>query len=159
ASAREAVRLQPEFTEAYQALGNILLLQPDWEGARAAFERCLELGPENPEAFARLVYTRQMLCDWRTRDADLARLERDNARALEEGKPPPVVPSCALTLPWSAAQQLAIAQSHSLATERQQAALRQTLTLRHPPPGRTPGGRLRVGYISGEFRDHAVSHQ
>jgi predicted O-linked N-acetylglucosamine transferase (SPINDLY family) len=159
ASSREAVRLQPEFAEAHQALGNILLLQPDWESARAAFERCLELGPENPEAFARLVYTRQMLCDWRTRDADLGRLEQDNARALEEGKPSPVIPFCALTLPLSGAQQLAIARSHSLATERQQAALRQALTLCHPPPGLPADGRLRIGYISGEFRDHAVSHQ
>src|SRR5262249_14687396 len=132
---------------------------PDWESARAAFERCLELGPENPEAFARLVYTRQMLCDWRTHDADLARLERDNARAQEEGKPSPVVPFCALTLPWSAAQQRAIARSHSLATERQQAALRQTLALRHPSPGPPADGRLRIGYLSGEFRDHAVGHQ
>jgi predicted O-linked N-acetylglucosamine transferase (SPINDLY family) len=159
ASCREAVRLQPEFAEAYQALGNIMLVQPDWEGARAAFEHCLELGRENPEAFARLVYTRQMLCDWRTHDSDLARLERDTARALEEGKPSPVVPFCALTLPWSAEQQLAIARSHSLATERQQAALRQTLTLRHPPPGLSSDGRLRIGYISGEFQDHAVAHQ
>jgi protein O-GlcNAc transferase len=157
ASAREAVRLHPDFAEAYQALGNILIVQPDWESARAAFERCLELGPDNAEAFGRLVYTRQMLCDWRTRDADIARLQRDTARALEEGKPAPVVPFCALTLPWSAEQQLAIARSHSLATDRQQAPLRQTLTFRHRPPG--ADGRLRLGYISGEFRDHAVSHQ
>jgi predicted O-linked N-acetylglucosamine transferase (SPINDLY family) len=156
---REAVRLQPDFVEAHQALGNILLLQPDWEGARAAFERCLQLSPENPEAFARLVYTRQMLCDWRTYDADLERLKRDTARAREEEKPSPVVPFCALTLPWSADQQLAIARSHSLATERQQAAVRQRLSLPHPPPGPPANGRLRIAYISGEFRDHAVAHQ
>ncbi len=155
---REAVRLQPDSVEAYQALGNLLLVQPDWEGARAAFERSLALAPDNPEAFARLVYTRQMLCDWRTLDEDLVRLERDTASALEQGKPSPVVPFCALTLPWTAERQRAIARSHSEATERQAVSRRAALGLCLPEPGPPAGGRLRIGYLSGEFRDHAVAH-
>ncbi|HEY7427193.1 MAG TPA: tetratricopeptide repeat protein [Gemmataceae bacterium] len=160
ASLRQAVRLDPGYAEAHEALGNLLLLQPDWEGARAAFARALEHQPDNAAAFARLAYTRQVLCDWRTWPADLERLDADTARALDAGLPAPVVPFCALTLPWSAARLLAVARSHSDPIARLALPLRQELALTHPPPAdHLPrGGRLRIGYLSGEFRDHAVSH-
>jgi protein O-GlcNAc transferase len=155
---RSAVRLNADLAEAHESLGNLLLLQPDWEGARAAFERVLALRPDNADAFARLAFTRQVLCDWSGRDADLARLREDAARALAAGKPAPVLPFCALTLPWPAEEHLAVARSHAAAVARGVAPLRQALAFPERPPGRTDGGRLRVGYLSGEFRDHAVSH-
>jgi predicted O-linked N-acetylglucosamine transferase (SPINDLY family) len=155
---REAVRRKPDLAEAHESLGNLLLLQPDLEGARAALERALELQPGNAEAFARLAYTRQVLCDWRRRDDDLARLREDAAGHLAAGRPTPVIPFAALTLPWSPELQLAVARSHSDAVARTGAPLRQALGFRPLPPDAAPGGRLRVGYLSGEFRDHAVSH-
>jgi protein O-GlcNAc transferase len=160
ASLRQAVRLDPGYAEAHEAVGDLLLIQPDWEGARATFERVLELQPDNAAAFARLAYTRQVLCDWRTWPADLQRLDADTAGALDAGQPAPVVPFCALTLPWSGARLLAVARSHSDPIARQALPLRRELALAHPPPADQlpPGGRLRVGYLSGEFRDHAVSH-
>jgi predicted O-linked N-acetylglucosamine transferase (SPINDLY family) len=155
---REAVRLKPDFVEALESLGNLLQLLPDWDGARAAFERVLGLQPGNAAAFGRLVFARQVLCEWRTRDADLARLWDDAARHLAAGRPTPVLPFYALTVPWSAEQQLAAARSHSDAIARDVGPLRQSLGPWPHPPGPDPRGRLRVGYVSGEFRDHAVSH-
>ena len=157
---REAVRLKPDFARAHESLGDLLLLQPDWQGARAAFERVLELQPDNAEAFSRLAYTRQVLCDWRTWPDDLKRLGADLDRRLAEGKPAAIVPFCALTLPWDGARQLAVAQSHSRDISHNAEAVRPTLGLSHPPPAvhLPPGGRLRIGYLSAEFRDHAVSH-
>lgn len=156
ASYREAVRLQPDYAEAHQSLGNLLLLQPDWDGARAAFERVLELQPDNADAFARLFFTRQVQCDWRGGAADVTRLWDDASRRLAAGRPTPVQPFCALTVPWSAERQLAVARSHADASAASVAALRQTLAFVEPPA--RPEGRLRIGYLSGEFRDHAVSH-
>jgi predicted O-linked N-acetylglucosamine transferase (SPINDLY family) len=160
ASLRHAIHLDPGYAEAHEALGNLLLIQPDWEGARAAFERVLELQPDNAAAFSRLAYTRQVLCDWRTWPADLERLNGDTAHALDTGQPSPVVPFCALTLPWSGARLLAVARSHSDPIARHALPLRRELALTHRPPAEhlPPQARLRVGYFSGEFRDHAVSH-
>lgn len=157
---QEALRHQPAYAEALESLGNLLLLQPNWEGARAAFQRALDLRPDNAEAFARLVYTRQVLCDWRTRAADLERLWDDAARSIAAGKPTAVVPFCALTVPWSPAQHLAIARTHSDALARDLEPLRQSLRLDLPEPrtNRPAGGKLRVGYLSAEYRDHPVGH-
>jgi predicted O-linked N-acetylglucosamine transferase (SPINDLY family) len=160
ASYREALRYQPAYALAQESLGNLLLLQPDWEGARGAFQRALDLQPENAQAFARLVYTRQALCDWRTRPADLDRLWDDSARSIAAGQPAAVVPFCALTVPWSAAQHLAVARSHSDTLARSLSALRQSLWLdqQRVDGPRPPGSKLRVGYLCAEFRDHAVGH-
>jgi predicted O-linked N-acetylglucosamine transferase (SPINDLY family) len=68
-----------------------------------------------------------------------------------------VIPFAALTLPWTPEQQLAVARSHSDTIARTVAPLRQALGFRPLPPD-ADAGRLRVGYLSGEFRDHAVSH-
>ena len=157
---REAVRVKPDYAEAHEALGNLLMLQPDYEGAAAAFERALALRPDNADAFACLMWARQALCDWRTLAADLERLDAEVSRCLEAGKPSPAPPFCALPLPWSAARQLEIARSHSVAVAEQAAPLRKTLDLTFPPPAvhRPPGTRLRIGYLSGEFHDHAISH-
>ncbi len=151
-----AVKLKPDFAEAYQSLGSLLLLKPDWERAREAFEKVLELQPDNNEAFARLCFTRQILCDWRTAEADIVRLWADADRAINAHQPTPVLPFSSLTLPWTAEQQLAVASSHSDAA-RDQAS-------REPPRAEIQiksvarDERLRIGYLSGEFRDHAVSH-
>jgi predicted O-linked N-acetylglucosamine transferase (SPINDLY family) len=160
ASYREAIRCQPAYAEAQESLGNLLLLQPDWEGARAVFQQALDLQPDNAHAFSRLVYTRQVLCDWRTREADFDRLWHDAARSIDAGQPTAVVPFCALTVPWSAAQHLAVARSHADALARNLAELRASLRFDYQgvDTPRSREGKLRVGYLSAEFRDHAVGH-
>lgn len=161
-SYREAIRHDPKLAAAHESLGNLLLLQPDLEGARAALERALELDPANAHAFSRLVYTRQMLCDWRNRDADLARLWSDAEARIAAGEATPVSPLNAVMLPWSAARQLAVARSHSRVFAENAAKLKGELAGEPLPPmaepGAAAGGRLRIGYLSNEFRDHAVSH-
>ncbi len=155
---QEALRHQPAYAEALESLGNLLLLQPDWEGARAAFQRALDLRPDNAEAFARLVYTRQVLCDWRTRTADLDRLWTDTARSIAAHQPTAVVPFCALTVPWSPAQHLAIARVHSDALAHSLEPLRQSLAFHQSVRQTGTAGKLRIGYLSAEFRDHPVGH-
>jgi predicted O-linked N-acetylglucosamine transferase (SPINDLY family) len=155
---REAVRLQPGFVEAYQGLGSLLKLKPDWEGARAAFDRVLALQPDNAEAFSQLFVTKQMLCDWAGWDADFARLWNDAARQFADGKPTSVQPFFALTTPWSPAQQLTVARSHSDHLSRAAGPLRERIGIRPTDWGRKPGERLRIGYLSGDFRNHPVSH-
>ena len=49
--ANEAVALDPDLTEAYVARGSVRsVIQWDWPGARADFERALTLSPENADA-------------------------------------------------------------------------------------------------------------
>ena len=164
----EALRLKGDFAECWESIGSLLLLKPDWEGARSAFERAMELNPRNAEVFSKLAFTRQMLCDWRSRDSDLARLLEVMPIETSKRAKPYAGHSvlCALTLPWSAAQLRAVAASHGNAIAERAARAENVPdglnieTARASVPAAAPAGdgRLRIAYLSCEFRDHAVSH-
>jgi predicted O-linked N-acetylglucosamine transferase (SPINDLY family) len=155
---RESLRLAPDFTQGLESLGNLLMLQSDWEGARAALERLLALDPANALAFSRLFFIKQALCDWAGREDDLRRLWRDVQVVLESGKAAPIRPFDSLCAGWTGAQQLAVARSHADAVAADVAAQRKLLALPPRPAGASSRDKLRVGYLSGEFRDHPVGH-
>jgi predicted O-linked N-acetylglucosamine transferase (SPINDLY family) len=145
-----AARLRPEDAEIHQRLGDLLLIKQDYPAALAALEEAVRLAPDDAGPFARLVNARQQACDWRTYDADVARLWTDAERQIAANKPTSVVPFQALSLPWSLERLAAVARNHSAA-----------LSERYPPLGiAAPAkkGRLRVGYVSGDFYDHPIAH-
>jgi protein O-GlcNAc transferase len=152
---QEAAKLLPRDAEVYGRLGNLLLLKKDWPEALAALEYAVTLQPKQAGPFARLCLARQQVCEWRSFEADLARLWDDVEKDVSAGEVSAVVPYQALTLPWSRSRQLAVARSHCEAVVRHQRASGQRLIRRH---SRLRDGRLRVGYLSGDFYDHPISH-
>jgi predicted O-linked N-acetylglucosamine transferase (SPINDLY family) len=155
ASYENAARLQPDDAETLRRLGDLLILKRDWPAALAALERAAALRPDEAEPFARLVYARQQVCDWRSYGADVDRLWNDAEKQLAAGEATAVVPFHALILPWPRQRVFAVARSHCEALLRQQARPGRSPNVDHP---RTRSGRLRVGYLSGDFYDHPVGH-
>jgi predicted O-linked N-acetylglucosamine transferase (SPINDLY family) len=155
ASYENAARLQPEDAETLRFLGDLLILKRDWPAALAALERATALGPGLPEPFARLAGARQQVCDWRNYTADVDRLWADAEKQFTAGEATAVVPFHALAMPWPRQRLLAIARSHCRQLTRQQNRAGQSLPFHHQ---RTRSGRLRVGYLSGDFYDHPVGH-
>jgi protein O-GlcNAc transferase len=156
AAYEQAARLQPEDVEFLQKLGDFLTLKGDWESAIATLERAAALAPDRPEPFARLSYARQLVCDWHQYDADQQRLWHDCEKALQQGQQLAVTPFQALTLPWSLERQLIIANSSCQATVRQNKE--RGFKRLSPRPEKTPTGRIRIGYLSGDYYDHPISH-
>ena len=156
ASYQEAARLQPDDAEIQLRLGNLLIFKGDWAPALAALERSLIIQPDHSEAFARLCSARQMVCDWRNYDAEGERLWSDATKALAAGQIPSVTPFQALTLPWSLDRQLAITRSncHAIVNRNRERGIER----RHPHPPRIHTDRIRIGYLSGDFYDHPISH-
>ncbi len=155
ASLKTALRLKPDSIEALEQLGHILLQQTRWDDALPVFEQVLALRPDHAEAFACLVRIRELLCDWRTRDADFDRLRRDVEQRLAAGRRPAVTPVNALTLPWPTGVYWAIARSFSDDALRRLADLRASTNFTF---SRSREGRLRIGYICGTFHNHAMMH-
>ncbi len=148
-----AARLQPEDADMQQRLGNILLLKQDWPQAVKVLEHAYNLQPDRAERFARLNQARQLTCDWRTYDSDLDRLWSQLESELAAHEVTAVAPFQAITLPWSLPRLLAVARSHSDGIARQN----RRPSLYFPQP-RSVSGRLRVGYLSGDFCDHPIAH-
>lgn len=148
------VRLNPDDATGYLRLGDVLMLLNRHEEALAAFDTALRLQPEFPECLAHRFRLKEQNCDWRTRPAELAQLWIDVEHAIAAGKPAPLHPVYAVSLPWTAQQQLVVARSHAQAIERAAAVGAAS-------PAATPSrtGRLKVAYLSRDFYDHPVAHQ
>ncbi len=141
-----AVELHPSSRSVQLISGNIRLAAKDPEGAIAAFARAAALPPARlPDAaLAMLLFNRMRLCDWTdfatTRDAVLSGAADGSLRL------PPFEALCIADDP---ALHLRCASVHA---RENQPARRAAL------PARTEGGRIRIGYVSGEVREHAVGH-
>jgi protein O-GlcNAc transferase len=114
------------------------------------------LDPALAPARAGRLELRSEQCDWRERDADLATLREASRSALARGDVPPLTASAAHRfVPCTAEEQLALARAASTRIAARLTPLRDSLALAHAPG---PRERLRVGYLSCDFRNNAVGH-
>jgi protein O-GlcNAc transferase len=151
-----AVELDPALGETHFNLGKLLDDLGRADEARAAFEHARELAPQlAAEASCHLAVVARRLCDWvgeEQRTSELvAQIER-----LVRTEPGRGLPALALeVLPIPASLRLAVARHLGAGIERETAAARARTSFRHAPAQREPA-RLRIGYVSPDFRIHAV---
>ena len=153
---RTAIEIKPTFADAYANLASAYKDAGHVEQAIEHYRRALELKPSSPDAFANLVHSLVFICDWSTREQDFRRLKallRD--QLAEPTKLPSVQPFHALVYPLSCAEMLALARRYAQKAQSN-AALAAAPALPHA--ARRAGDRLRVGYVSSDFRDHPLSH-
>ncbi|MCP5420413.1 MAG: hypothetical protein H6970_01425 [Gammaproteobacteria bacterium] len=102
-------------------------------------------------------YFARLECDWKDYEsvvAELPALLRDDLNRF--GSIAGAEPFAFLSLPLDPAFQATVARSRSQHIARHVAPLRETLAYAYP--GLEAGERLRIGYVSGDFRDHATAH-
>ncbi|TMI02054.1 MAG: hypothetical protein E6H46_11170, partial [Betaproteobacteria bacterium] len=137
-----AIALGAREGEAWDNLGLAYQFQGKGEQALFAFQRAAVAAPALTPALANLVNARYTLCEWDGLEAYEQRLIATLDDPASDPRWPPWI---ALSLPTSSAQQLAVARRWSK-------AMLPAPAPRRPVPSRS--GRLRVGYLSGNFRDH-----
>jgi protein O-GlcNAc transferase len=142
---QRALALKHDFPEAFYNLGNAARELGDLDGAIGAYEHALWLRPDYAEAYCQLAYHRRHGCAWDSFDADDEGL-LDLVRRGER-----VPPFFLLTTRASAGDQLACARQWAAPIERDREA-----SFGHGASGR--GGRIRLGYLSGDFHRHATAH-
>jgi predicted O-linked N-acetylglucosamine transferase (SPINDLY family) len=148
ASFSEAARLAPDDPRIQQNLGTVCFELQRHADAEPAWQRLLELRPENPYALSMLAYGRQHRCDWR----GLAELHERINRLLEADgaeTEDTINPFNLLTMPTSAAAQLR-------AAERWARGIAPPSTAARPALAVARGERLRVGFVSSDYRAHPM---
>jgi predicted O-linked N-acetylglucosamine transferase (SPINDLY family) len=150
ASFSEAARLAPDEAKIQRNLGSVRFELARYADAEPAWLRVLELQPDSPYALSMLAYTRQHLCDWRGLPELHARinrlLERDDTDSQDS-----VNPFGILAMPTSA-----IAQLH--AAQRWARTIPLAAPVARPRVAASRGERLRVGFVSSDFRPHPMVH-
>ena len=151
--AKRAIELSPDSVDAHCGLAQILLAQRRYALAAENFGFAQEIDAKNIRAAAGLIYARLAICDWRDHDAIVERIRE----AIAEGNPEIVALGAfgALSLPLS---------HHELSTV---AKMRASSLLKSALSRRTPqsvefrprtASKLRIGFLSNDFRDHPVGH-
>ncbi|HEY6239293.1 MAG TPA: tetratricopeptide repeat protein [Burkholderiales bacterium] len=146
AACEKAISLKPDLSDAHHNLGGVFSALGRHEEAIASAEKALKLDPDRKYTPGALVHSQMMICDWRDLDTRIRSL-RAHVRAGRSV----VDPYTFITVSEDLEEQkLCTARyvqdripgrvSHSLEIPRYE----------HP--------RIRVAYLSADFREHAVAH-
>ncbi len=140
-----ALRLRPAYADALTNLAGAFADLRRRDEAIACYKRALEIDPNHATARAEKLHQQAHICDWDGIAADAA-LIADLGVVGE-----PVSPFAMLPLEDAP-------DRHRIRSERavQKKYLRAPMPPRQPPPTRPD--RLRIGYFSGDFFDHATMH-
>jgi predicted O-linked N-acetylglucosamine transferase (SPINDLY family) len=146
---RKAVEVSPEFADGWNNLGNMMQQQGLLIEAVECYDRALAV---NPNHISSMDNRGTALCHLGQIDEALASYRR--AMELD----PQHTPSSKLLLAMNYSTH--IDDETLLAAHRHFGHWLESSTPPLPPPtfDRDPHRRLRIGYVSGDFRDHAVAH-
>jgi predicted O-linked N-acetylglucosamine transferase (SPINDLY family) len=145
ASFDRAIVLNPALAEAHNLRGDFLLKARREPEARESFERAYRLDPDLEFVYPRLLYSRLRTCDWNNLEAQLARLQ---AKIARDGQG--CMPFDALGLTGSPSIQRKVAQAYAARKFPPRDEL-------GPIPIRQRAAKIRLGYYSADYRDHATT--
>lgn len=154
---RRLLHQDPHQRESLYQLGQALAALGHTEAGIAELNKALALDPAATEVLVQLEMHRLSLCDWdnyRSRMALLVSQLEAYGQANGGDEPTALVPPLSLNLfqvPLVLHRRLG--ERWAEPTSRSMAALRLP-----PPPPRPAGRRLRIGYLSADFRNHAMGN-
>jgi predicted O-linked N-acetylglucosamine transferase (SPINDLY family) len=146
-----ALAIKPDLAQALYHRGNALNELKRYEEALASYNQALVIEPDYAVAHASSVHLRQQLCDW----AGLAPEFQALRERLAHHKSGDIAPFILLALPG-------IQPGEQLLSARRFAEEVCGAALSCPPlcastRGQADAQRLRIGYLSADFREHPVS--
>ncbi len=140
----EALALRPEFPEAAYNLGNALREVGRLADAMKSWQQALRFRADYPEALSQLVHHRALTCQWDDHAIDREKLVAMVRSGIR------VPPFYLFATSATAAEQLRAARQWIATIQPVQQARYEH---RRPPRG----GRIRLGYLSGDFHQHATA--
>ena len=138
-----AIREKPEMPALHSNMGYVLQQVGAMDEALAAFENALALNPDQPYLRGQKLIHQMQLCDWRAlaEYAEVADTLGIEGEAISSGG------------------LIAVDDNPALQRARAEAYAARFADVEPAPFGpRAPGERIRVGYFSADFHDHATMH-
>lgn len=142
-SFQRAIDLKPEYVEAYYNIGNALAEQGNIAEAIAAYRHALKVKPDHAQAEAQLLHQNAHICDWR--GLEYLAIPPSSLGINTQAVPPFTM----LSVEDDAERQMLRAKV--TAREKYQ---QEPLSL--PSKLKRKHERLRIGYFSADFHDHAT---
>lgn len=147
---QQALALQPQYLPALMNLGNLYLRLEQFEPAAALYQQILQLQPDHMPTLDSYIKLLLTTCQWAELPHLITTLQKLVQANLDQALP--ISPLNSLYLPFSALEQLAIAQNQA-----QKIAKRIGDRLDNQQNEATnQRSKIHLGYVSGDFRYHAV---
>lgn len=146
ASYGRALSIKPDFAEALHNQGNVMMDMGRFEETSRSFERLLACGPEWGHALGKMFHSRLHCCNWEDYAQTLERVVHKVRDGTRTDMPLPF-----LAVSQSASEQMLCARVY---------AEYQRQPFHNPLWGdqRYSHERIRVAYLSADFREHAVAY-
>jgi len=144
-SYRQSLELDPYYAQAHRNLGHALKKLGRFNDAIACFERAVALDPDDTETWSSWFSEKLNICDWAGYTDSEAR-----TRKTITAQPSLGTPWTLLALRSTPEEQLACASLLSA-----KIAVAETALLPRAQP--RLGDRIRLGYLSADFREHPVA--
>ncbi|MBC7995270.1 MAG: tetratricopeptide repeat protein [Rhizobacter sp.] len=145
ASFQQALQIDPTRCDVIEKFGMVLQDQRRYEDAALVFERLLQLKPDQPLAAGRLLHCKMLTADWTALDHLQRRVEQALAAGQLAAEPFGLQGYCT-----SPGLLLKAAQLFSATYHPDRSPMLAPATL-------GAGPKIRIGYVSGEFRNQATS--
>jgi predicted O-linked N-acetylglucosamine transferase (SPINDLY family) len=151
---RRGVEIDPAHAGVRINLANALVIGNQHAQAIDHYAEVLRRRPGHPQATANLLKPLLDTCRWDEAERLVGGLvERWRAAPADDAVLDAITPFNTLLVELPQAMRLAVARRYADRVAARAASLRQ---VEHAP--RTSGGRLRIGYASADFHDHATLH-
>jgi predicted O-linked N-acetylglucosamine transferase (SPINDLY family) len=146
ASYDEAIVRKPDDADGYVNRGHVLLNLKRYEDALASFKAAMALKPDYEFLCGDVLFTKMQICEFANMETEFARLCERIMRGEKAGRPVHII-------------------GISSSPEVQRKAAEIWIRNRHPThatlpfiPKRPARERIRIGYFSADFFNHAVMH-
>jgi protein O-GlcNAc transferase len=145
ASFDACVSIAPEFTAGWLSVAKLLIARQRFAEARTVIGKVLAVTPDADFAQGSLAFAKLSLCDWNGL-AEVVSALRDQVRQAK-----------AVTLPFHALLTLASPHEQLLCAQARAALEFPRGAVVKLAPGRYDHDRIRLAYLSADFREHPVS--
>jgi predicted O-linked N-acetylglucosamine transferase (SPINDLY family) len=142
----KALSLRPNYPDVYNNRGNVLLGLGRLNEALADYEKLLSLRPDFDFVLGTYLNTKMTFCDWRSFPENIKRY-RDGIAASRK-----------VTIPFPSLCLLDDPALHKTAAEVFTAVKHPRTRALGPIRKRKPDGKIRIGYYSADFREHAMTY-
>jgi predicted O-linked N-acetylglucosamine transferase (SPINDLY family)/GNAT superfamily N-acetyltransferase len=147
------IALQPDFPSVHGNLGQALEALGQFAEALTHYDLALELNPNDTIILFQREHLRLSLCDWADHDRRLQTLQQRIEQHLQDENAPPLSPLFLYHFPVPMSLHAAVARRWADRVSRAVQSYKHLCAFTPPPD---PAPKLRLGYLSADFRQHAV---
>lgn len=140
-----AIRIKPDYVDAWRNRGQVHMDLKQYEQALVSFEKAISIKPDYEFCFGQKLHSQMHLCKWEDLESQLKTL----SKKILAGKP--------VSHPFSTLSLLDKPEVLKKAAENYLQAKYPPLNHSVPFPKKDRSQRIRIGYYSADFVNHAMS--